>query len=296
MKEYASEAALRNALEQRLRDLAREHRVAVVRLRKAVVFERFLARIRRTSAEGWVLKGAYALDVRLGLRARRTIDVDLASRGGGEEIVEWVRRACGQELGDGFHFILRSRSDHEEGHRTIRFGILAEMAGREFEPIHVDVAVADPVAWNPDIRPSPGWMEFAGVEPVEIPVLAIEQHVAEKVHAYTRTYSSGASSRVKDLVDLALIAHSIPIDAARLRDALTETFEIRGGSRPERLPEPPDSWSVPFRQMARETGLPEDLGSAWKEVAAMIDPLLRERIVRGIWDPRHRTWANTAGI
>ena len=142
----------------------------------------------------------------------------------------------------------------------MRFGIVAEMAGREFEPIHVDVAIADSANWNPESRRTHGWMAFAGVDPADVPVLAIEQHIAEKVHAYLRTYASGASSRVKDLVDLALITGAIPIDAERLRIAVDTTFDVRGGARPESIPRPPDSWSVPFRQMARET----DLQRIWK--------------------------------
>lgn len=290
MRGYATEAAFRVALEQRLRNRADEQGVAAVRLRKAVAFERFLARVRKGSSEDWVLKGAYALDVRLGLRARRTIDVDLASRGDQEEIVEWVRAACAQEMDDGFHYTLRSRSDHEEGPRTIRFGIVAEVAGREFEPFHVDVAVSDSMAWDPEVRRTPGWLGFAGIEPVEVPVLAIEQHVAEKLHAYTRTYASGASSRVKDLVDLALITDTVPIDAERLRQALASTFEVRGGSPPEKLSEPPDHWAVPFRQMARETGLPEKLAIAVTKVAEMVDPVLEGRIISGTWDPQKGGW------
>ena len=290
MRAYASEVALRSALEETLRNRAREAGVALVRLRKAAVFERLLARLIETAPEEWVLKGAYALDVRLGLRARRTIDLDLASHQEGDRIVAWVREACLLDLDDGFHFVLRSRTDHQEGHRTMRFGIVAEMAGREFESVHVDVAIADSVNWNPESRRTSGWMAFAGIDSLDVPVLAIEQHIAEKVHAYVRTFASGTSSRVKDLVDLALITRAIPIDAERLRIAVDTTFDVRGGAKPESVPRPPDSWSVPFRQMARETDLAEDLEESWKEVAAMLDPVLGGQVREGTWDPRRRMW------
>ena len=45
---------------------------------------------------------------------------------------------------------------------------------------------------------------------MHVPAVAIEQHIAEKLHAYTRTYAADMpSSRVKDLVDLVVIAHTI---------------------------------------------------------------------------------------
>lgn len=75
---YASAPAFRDALEQRLRTQTRESGVSLMRLRKRVAFERFLARLVVAAPDRWVLKGAFALDVRLGLRTRATKDIDLA--------------------------------------------------------------------------------------------------------------------------------------------------------------------------------------------------------------------------
>jgi Nucleotidyl transferase AbiEii toxin, Type IV TA system len=74
---YADADAMRMALEQRLRNEAAANGVALLRLRKRVVFERFLARLAVSPAE-WVLKGAFALELRLGLQTRMTKDIDLA--------------------------------------------------------------------------------------------------------------------------------------------------------------------------------------------------------------------------
>jgi hypothetical protein len=58
------------ALEQRLRDRAPDG-ASLARDRKRVAFDRLLARL-VTVAEGrWVLKGGFALDLRLDARARR---------------------------------------------------------------------------------------------------------------------------------------------------------------------------------------------------------------------------------
>jgi Mn-dependent DtxR family transcriptional regulator len=57
--------------------------------------------------------------------------------------------------------------------------------------------------------------------------VSLEQHVPEKLHAYTGTFGHDEreSTRVKDLVDLVLISESAEIDAKRLRHALATTFE-----------------------------------------------------------------------
>jgi len=49
-----------------------------------------------------------------------------------------------------------------------------------------DVAFSDPLAWRPDCLDGTKLLGFAGIARIELPVLPIEQHVAEKLHAYTR--------------------------------------------------------------------------------------------------------------
>lgn len=51
--------------------------LSLVRLRKQVVFGRFLTRLQVAAPDRWILKGGFALDLRLGGHARPTKDVDL---------------------------------------------------------------------------------------------------------------------------------------------------------------------------------------------------------------------------
>lgn len=63
---YGSSTAFRVALEARLRQTALETRVPLDRLRKEVAIQRMIARLAATDrADGWVLKGALVLLVRL---------------------------------------------------------------------------------------------------------------------------------------------------------------------------------------------------------------------------------------
>lgn len=77
---YKNPAALRTALEVRLRNEAREQGVNLDRLRRRAVFERLLIRLEVTGPGIWVLKGGTALEVRWRERARTTKDLDLALR------------------------------------------------------------------------------------------------------------------------------------------------------------------------------------------------------------------------
>ena len=78
-KRYATAAAFRRALEDRLKDIAGKEGVDLQRLRRQVAFDRLLARLFQMGpplALPWVLKGGYAMELRI-KSARTTKDIDL---------------------------------------------------------------------------------------------------------------------------------------------------------------------------------------------------------------------------
>jgi len=80
-----------------------------------------------------------------------------------------------------------------------------------------------------DLITAPDLLSFAGIAPLVVPVISLDYHIAEKVHADTRGYRSAGtiqSTRVKDLVDLMLIAALVPVDARQVRGALVEVSFI----------------------------------------------------------------------
>jgi hypothetical protein len=91
--------------------LARDSKQRTTRLRKVVVFQRFLAGLLTVAPDRWVLKGGLALDFRLadrqGTRPRVTKDMDLARTGEIEAADENFRRAQEIELPDYFGFDVR---------------------------------------------------------------------------------------------------------------------------------------------------------------------------------------------
>jgi hypothetical protein len=199
--------------------------------------------------------------------------------------------AAASDLADFFVFSVEGRAplgDDEAG--AVRCRVRAELAGRLFENVAVDIGFADPLGWAPDLMRGTDLLAVAGIEPVEVPVLPLEQQVAEKVHAYTRTYGGQPSSRARDLVDLVLIKQAATVDGRRLRAALRGTFEgRRQHALPARLPPPPAEWSVSYRKLATEVALDPRLAAAYREAAALLDPVLAGLDVRE-WDPTRGRW------
>jgi hypothetical protein len=100
---YRTSVAFRTALEDRLK-AARQDGVGLARLRKRVVFERLLARLHAVAPDAWVLKGGFALELRLGAQARTTKDIDVDWAIGEDEAVELLIEAAAVTLYDRFEF------------------------------------------------------------------------------------------------------------------------------------------------------------------------------------------------
>jgi hypothetical protein len=76
-RQYASAAALRVALESRLQKMAQAEGLDLQRLRRQAAFDRLLCRLFAAPDAPWLLKGGYAMELRL-KTARATRDIDLA--------------------------------------------------------------------------------------------------------------------------------------------------------------------------------------------------------------------------
>ena len=92
---------------------------------------------------------------------------------------------------------------------------------------------------------------------------------------------AAANSRVKDLVDLALLIGSGGLDKQRILDALRLTFERRGThDLPASLVPPPADWQIPFHALAEECGLPTDVAAVFAGVQEFLEEVLAQRTER----------------
>jgi hypothetical protein len=280
---YASGRDLRAALESRIKRVAGHDNLSHVRLRKRVVFEQLLARLFTVAPDRWIVKGGVALDL------------DLARQDTDEAATEDLLAATELDIGDYFTFtIARDATPPTDEDIAVRYHVRAELGGKTFEAIVLDIGFGDPFPTTPEILSSPTFLGFAGLPPLTVPALPIELHVAQKLHAYTRTYSSGRStSRVKDLIDLILICGTHSFAAHTIKDGLESTFQSRGTHiLPNSVPSPPGNWATPFRKLAIEVGLDPDVETGHKIAATFLNPILAGAVEpHQIWNPERGNWS-----
>ena len=290
---YQSGSAFRRALETRLRDQSLASGLPLVRLRKMVAFDRLLARLFRSQPDQWVLKGGLALQLRLGNRARTTKDIDLLSLTETNSVFDSLSQAVDLDLGDWFDFeVGRPSNDQQRIEGGIRHTVISLLDGRTFERFHIDVGVGDPLAEPVDYLVTPDLLSFAWIDPVVVPCYPITQQLAEKFHAYTRPYTSGASSRIKDFIDMILLAEMGVISGQKLTTAIELTFRNAGDQDiPNLVPQPPRAWEVGFKRLAGEVGLSStSLESSYARIKEFLDPILSGEARNLHWHPDSWTW------
>jgi hypothetical protein len=289
---YKSGSAFRRALEDRLRKQSFQTGTPLVRMRKMIAFDRFLARLFHDQSSKWVVKGGLALQLRLGERARTTKDIDLLMLVQAGEIYPRLRIAGQLDLEDWFSFeianVAQSTTDDFGG---TRYQLQSFLDGRTFESFHLDVGVGDPIIDPVEYLQTTDLLAFASFPPTVVPCYPITQQIAEKLHACTRTFQSGTSTRVKDYVDILLLAGMGGIDGHRLHEAIHSTFLARDTHPvPLKLPAPPMNWKRPFQRMASEIRLEHtSLEEANVAMMRFLNPVLSDETL-GTWNPLLWDW------
>jgi hypothetical protein len=286
---YATAGAFRRALEERLKRASLTDQIDPNRLRRQVSFDRLLARLFREEPAPWVLKGGYALELRF-KAARSTVDIDLtvqrvettAAGGDTNQVIRaMLQSAAGISLGDWFEFTVGPASMDLTAapYGGARYPIEARMDERTFARFHLDAGVGDVVMRLLETIVCRDWLGFAGIESSRVLMIAREQQLAEKIHAYTLPRNA-ANSRVKDLVDMALLIGSGDLDKRRILEALRLTFERRGTHDLASLVPPPADWQIPFHALAEECGLPTDVAAVFATVRGFVEGVLAQRTER----------------
>ncbi len=283
MNRYTTATALRRALEDRLMILAGKEGGEIQRFRRQAAFDRLLCRLFQDEASPWLLKGGYAMELRI-RAARTTRDIDLALRQSPAVPAKWsveavtvmLRQAAAINLDDGFEFTIGDPTLGLDAapYGGSRFPVDAQMAGRRFAQFHLDVSSGDVLREPYEILEGRDWFGFAGLTRARVPAVSREEQFAEKLHAYTLPRKGRLNSRVKDLVDLVLLIEQSKLDAASLPKAIRETFQRRKTHElPTALTEPPASWSAPFVELAQECGIEPDINNHFSAVKQFYDKL-----------------------
>jgi hypothetical protein len=297
---YSDPQALRQALADRLRPLARKDGIELSALQRQFAYDRLLCRVFSSDPERWVLKGATAILARLEGQARHTLDIDLYSPAGGlAEAEQALREAAATDLGDYFRFTLSPARPMQQGANTLRIPVTGLLGVTDFARFHVDLVAELSMTGTPD--------DVAPLVPIELPgvltttyrVYPVADHIADKVCALLERHprpggGTEGSTRYRDLADLAIFAHNASVGAQELGGALDSEARRRGLTLPDRIEVPSDSgWAAGYARVARDApGLAErNLETAFRGVGGFIDPVLAG-IADGRWDPVTMTWGS----
>ncbi len=309
---YATAAAFRAALRDRLALLARQQGGhGVDELQRQFAYDRLLARVfDGPDAVRWVLKGAGALLARLP-DARHSRDLDLAYAGTGlasgagragaispetslTEVIAVLTAAVDRDLGDHFRFEITRSSPLQEHAQGRRVDVVAYLGAR-YAAFHVDVVAGTAMTGIPEPFPPLTALTIEGLVRPPYRLFPLVDHVADKVCAivevHPRAGGPQSSTRVKDLVDLTLIASTQEVDGPELRTALTVGAAHRSLTLPSRFAVPAiDVWRSGYPAKAREApGATPGFEEAVALVARFLDPVLSHRRVVS-WDPHSATW------
>lgn len=229
----------RRHLDQWIQQAQPKTGVAVGRLGWLVASSVVIAALQRARAgDGnprFLLKGGAYLEVRLGLRARATKDIDTLFRGEFSEFVDVLDMTLAESWGaielerTEIETIVRARRVI----KPVRFRVKLLVAGQIWRTIDVEAAADEGRAGATVASfPAPSLAHFGLPSAVEFAGIVFDYQVAQKLHACTDPHEppSERNDRARDLVDLLLIRDAFyPAgqDLTELRAACVDLFEAR---------------------------------------------------------------------
>jgi Nucleotidyl transferase AbiEii toxin, Type IV TA system len=290
---YGSPKALRDAVTQRLRAIAKPHGPwSLSELQRQYAYDRLLARLYQVDKE-WIVKGAVALLARE-VSVRHSIDIDIFRQAASDLVERDVREAAALDLGDWFQFEIGAGEQLTGVTEGTRYPTTASVGAATWAVFHVDIVSGGvKMTGTPDEVPGVAKVFVPGVEQSGYRVYPLVDHIADKAAAILERHGDGRpSTRFKDLIDLTALVGSAHVGAEDQRAAILSELERRDVQIPEHFDVPDRSiWNAGFAKAVRKTvGLPaQTLDEALAIVRPFVEPVL-DGTATGFWDPEAARW------
>lgn len=266
-------------------------------LQSQYVYDRFLARVFAEPNTGWVIKGGVALLARVH-DTRHSKDVDLFhQRGDIHAAIADLEHAISTDLDDGVQFRISKRDmkstpgAHPRG-QQYKLTIQVLTGAVERNGFSVDLVTGSLMTAEPETVTGPISFTIPGITPPTLRVYPLVDHVADKVAATETDFNGRESSRIRDLVDLVIIARTQTMRARELGHAIRSERLYRGlPARP--TVQVPASWRsahAGFQRQIRNPNYRSGFDDACAIVRAFIDPVLSENPPDGAWNPTRLAW------
>lgn len=285
--------AVREAARQSPRDTGKEI--------EAFARDRLLCRVFSESNPSFILKGGQGMLARTGA-ARETRDIDMLGVSPNlADSLEELKRVAALDLDDFFSFEfvsanpIKETEEYREGLRA-KFNVFC--GTQKLSALSVDL-VSDPAFRGQPQRKTPEARLVVGDLLVfDYLLYPIEHVIADKVCAIYETHNGRPSSRVKDLIDLGIIALGESVDGSAAASQLILEFKLRKISFPSRFTIPReweevDSYRQSYEKLVTQTGCPAqlaDMHSCVEMIRSFIDPLLDRSAEGETWIPASQQW------
>jgi len=264
----------RSHLERMVQALSVEQSVAADRLRRWVSTMVLLGALERAGEDGhrFLLKGGVAIELRLRLRARATKDVDLIvvceQR---EELVEVLRDALEQPYLDFGFRVSNVRAIANTPAQ--RMDVKLTFKQKAWATVKLEASPPEAGAAEPELISAISLTELGLNGPDEVACQSLRYQIATKLHAVTERFKDRENDRVRDLIDLLLLAELKP-DLASVHEACIDIFQSRNKQRwPPALNTEP-SWPKQYQALARELNFAiENVDEAVRLVGELIDAI-----------------------
>lgn len=288
---YATPAAFRRALTDRLKEAAKEGRWTLQQLQRQVAYDRLIERLYLADAR-WIIKGATALLAR-DLGVRGTLDVDLYLEVEREAAETALRRAAVIDAGDWFSFEIGGRTPISNN--AVRLPVDGRIGTTTWLAFHVDlIGSGIRMTGQPDPVPPLAQGVIPEVEQHGYRAYPLADHVADKIAATYEEHGEARrpSTRYRDLVDLVAIVNGASVSAEAQSFAVRSEFDRRGLTVPGHFDVPdPALWERGYAAEARRSLLDaaRTLDGALAVVRPFIDPIL-DGTAAGSWERSARRW------
>ncbi len=204
----------------------------------------------------FIVKGGTAMQLRFGITARATTDLDVVFRGRVDQWIDQLDRAFIDRTWNGFS--VNRKNDPVQidipgaGYQPWRVPLQIRYEGRDFGSITFEVAIDNTPADRHELIEPDGIVlaVFAIDPPGWIPCLDVPTQIAQKLHACTEPIDTG-NDRIRDIIDIWLLDTLLePDELTELRVATIHTFHRRHKHTWPPTVHPSPSWATDYPALA----------------------------------------------
>jgi hypothetical protein len=230
-----------------------------------------LERVQADDEPRFLIKGGVSMELRLGIAARTTQDVDVVFRGPATELLDALDEAFERPY-SGFQFRRKSEPLEIRDTGSRRLAIQVSFQHKGWQTLTAEIA--RPEADESELVLSAiSLADFMLDSPERVTCLSLRYQIAQKLHAVTEQPTDGrVNLRHWDLIDLILLRDLAGDDLRHVRKACVQTFKTRRTHDWPPTLHVPDNWQEPYRREIKEigAGLPDDVYAAARAVADFI--------------------------